>query len=85
MASTNYMDGAGSPFAPLASLMVDATAAALDGLRTVTINPITSLAKVQGRVKQRRQLRDMDARMLADIGLDRVTADLEAAKPFWKA
>jgi uncharacterized protein YjiS (DUF1127 family) len=65
--------------------MVDATAAALDGLRTVTINPISTLARFNARSKQRRQLKGLDDRMLADIGLNRISANKEANKPFWIA
>jgi uncharacterized protein YjiS (DUF1127 family) len=39
-----------------------------------------------GRSVQRRALRELaqDARLLADIGLDREQALREAAKPFWR-
>ena len=85
MANVYQVYGNSSPVAPLAALMVDATAAALDGLRTVTINPISTLVRLQSRIQQRRQLRGLDDRMLADIGLTRKAADQEANKPFWKA
>jgi len=35
------------------------------------------------RARMRRALREMDDRMLADIGLTRSEADTEARKPFW--
>jgi len=35
------------------------------------------------RTEERRQLLDLDARMLRDIGMTRGQAELEAAKPFW--
>ncbi|MAO90699.1 MAG: hypothetical protein CMM78_08755 [Rhodospirillaceae bacterium] len=85
MANVYQVYGNASPVAPLAALMVDATAAALDGLRTVTINPINTLVRFQARAQQRRQLKGLDDRMLADIGLTRKAADKEANKPFWKA
>lgn len=37
------------------------------------------------RADQRRQLLDLDARMLRDVGLTREQALDEAAKPFWRA
>lgn len=37
------------------------------------------------RIESRRQLLELDERMLSDIGLDRATVIREASKPFWKA
>lgn len=37
------------------------------------------------RHEQRARLANMDARILRDMGLDRVDALNEAAKPFWRA
>lgn len=37
------------------------------------------------RHRQRRRLRELDARLLADIGIDCDLARAEAAKPFWRA
>lgn len=37
------------------------------------------------RSKQRRYLLELDDYLLRDIGLDRITAMREAAKPFWRA
>ena len=36
------------------------------------------------RTRSRRQLAELDDRMLADIGIDRATAQIEADKPFWR-
>ncbi|MDJ0948099.1 MAG: DUF1127 domain-containing protein [Alphaproteobacteria bacterium] len=36
------------------------------------------------RARQRRQLGALDGRMLADIGVDRASAQIEVAKPFWQ-
>lgn len=36
------------------------------------------------RARTRRQLRDLDDRLLADAGITRDQAREEAAKPFWK-
>lgn len=50
-------------------------------LRTVTL----ALAGAMHRMRSRRQLRELDARLLADIGLSREAALQEARKPFWEA
>lgn len=85
MANTQQMYGAGSPFAPLAYLLVEATDAALEGLRTLAINPIATLAQYQARAEQRRRLAEMEDHLLSDIGLNRAEADKEAKKPIWVA
>jgi uncharacterized protein YjiS (DUF1127 family) len=35
------------------------------------------------RARSRRQLAELDDRMLADIGIDRATAHAESERPFW--
>ena len=37
------------------------------------------------RRRQRRQLADLDNRLLDDIGLDHARRDVEISKPFWQA
>lgn len=37
------------------------------------------------RYRQRRQLRELDAALLRDIGISDAEAGAEASKPFWKA
>jgi uncharacterized protein YjiS (DUF1127 family) len=37
------------------------------------------------RIRMRRARREMDDRMLADIGIDRSVTDREASKPWWRA
>lgn len=58
----------------------DAPAAPRGAIRRV----LATLRTWQVRVRTRRQLLTFNDRMLADIGLSRVDADREAAKPFWK-
>ena len=36
------------------------------------------------RHRQRRQLGELDDRLLDDVGLTRATADAERCKPFWR-
>lgn len=38
----------------------------------------------QERARQRRQLLELDDRMLRDIGVSRYDAEREASKPFWQ-
>ena len=44
---------------------------------------LRDIAFLHERQRQRRQLRDLDDRLLADIGLTRYQAEVEARKPFW--
>lgn len=44
-----------------------------------------TLCRWQARVESRRQLAELDDRMLADIGVTADEARAEAAKPFWKS
>ena len=43
-----------------------------------------ALVHIQDRINQRRELSQLDDRMLADIGITRSQALKEASKPFWK-
>jgi uncharacterized protein YjiS (DUF1127 family) len=43
------------------------------------------MAQWHDRMTQRRQLKDLDDRLLADIGVNRIDACNESAKPFWQA
>jgi len=38
----------------------------------------------QDRARGRRMLRELDERMLHDIGIDRSVAEQEASTPFWR-
>ena len=59
----------------------DATAALRDAIRKA----LATLRIWHWRARTRRQLLALDDRMLSDIGLSRVEAAREAAKPFWQA
>lgn len=52
-------------------------------------SPITAVYRVfatwMERHEQRAHLAEMDDRMLSDIGLNKIDALNEAAKPFWRA
>ncbi|WP_126976066.1 DUF1127 domain-containing protein [Frigidibacter oleivorans] len=51
------------------------------GLRRVALLP--ALARMRAARRQRRHLLMLDPHLLADIGLDRASAEREAARPAW--
>jgi uncharacterized protein YjiS (DUF1127 family) len=51
--------------------------------RRVRRNPISAALRMLTLRRERRRLAALDARLLDDIGIDRSTADLEAARPVW--
>jgi uncharacterized protein YjiS (DUF1127 family) len=56
------------------------------GTAAVPFGDIVRLAaECYRRAQSRRQLRELDDRLLADIGLSREAAREEARKPFWQA
>ncbi len=57
----------------------------LAGLAHAAHSAFLSLALWQRRREQRRYLLSLDDRLLRDIGLTRVEAEIEADKPFWRA
>jgi len=42
------------------------------------------IATWQSRAKQRRELQEMEPRILRDLGLSKAEAAFESAKPFWR-
>ena len=60
----------------------------LPSCEETVINPTKSLLKTLGmwidRAHQRKQLAKLDDRMLKDIGITRIEANREIAKPFWR-
>lgn len=44
-----------------------------------------ALARMQQRRRERRQLAELDERLLRDIGIERADALRESRKPFWRA
>ena len=46
---------------------------------------LKTLSAWESRSRQRRKLTDMDDHLLADVGISRRQATIEAAKPFWQA
>lgn len=47
------------------------------------LNPLRWLVSALAARRQRLHLEDLDAHLLEDIGIDRMTARMEASRPFW--
>lgn len=58
---------------------------AVPGVRETVKALFATLWTWRFRARTRHQLARLDARMLRDIGLDPMTADKEATKPFWQS
>ncbi|MBE9557166.1 MAG: DUF1127 domain-containing protein [Proteobacteria bacterium] len=54
------------------------------GLGRLFLASLQTLQLWYERSRQRRRLAQMDDRLLRDIGIDRIAAMEEAAKPFWR-
>ncbi|MDD9914923.1 MAG: DUF1127 domain-containing protein [Rhodospirillaceae bacterium] len=54
-------------------------------LSTAAIRTACTVQVWRERARQRQTLATLNDRMLADIGIDRVAANVEASKPFWRA
>lgn len=67
-----------------ATVLEDAGTALGAWLRALPGRLLVALFDWQQRAAQRRRLLQLDARMLADIGLSRADAEREAMKPFWR-
>jgi uncharacterized protein YjiS (DUF1127 family) len=52
--------------------------------RTIIGRAVDTLLTWQTRAFQRRHLRQLSDRLLADIGLTRADVELESGKPFWR-
>ena len=63
------------------------TASPVAALVTALVNlpehAVATAITWQQRVNERQHLRDLDDRMLSDMGLSRADVDKEVAKPFW--
>ena len=53
-------------------------------LSNTALRAVCTLETWQERAQQRYALATLSDRMLADIGVDRASANVEAAKPFWR-
>ena len=58
--------------------------AAFAALRDQAVKFWAACVAFENRRQSRRALSEMDERMLADIGVTRYEARLEASKPFWR-
>ena len=66
--------------ADVPSFTIGRALALVAGTVAVGVEALVNRAEVR---KSRRQLAELDDRLLRDIGLDRATARLEATKGFW--
>ena len=57
----------------------------LGGVKFAIVRLFEMLSEWQKRERQRHQLRELDDRLLRDIGISRVDAGREVSKPFWRA
>ena len=55
-----------------------------DDLGRFFLASLKSLQLWYERTRQRRHLAQLDERLLADIGIDRIAAMKEVSKPFWR-
>lgn len=55
------------------------------GARSWSGAAFSKLTQWHDRATQRRQLSELDDRLLADIGVNRIDAGHESSKPFWQA
>lgn len=53
-------------------------------LASLVLTVSDAMATRMERARERRQLSELDPRMLKDIGLNRADAERESAKPFWQ-
>lgn len=59
--------------------------AALPPLSRVVLAAATCVVTWEARSRTRKGLKHLDAHLLRDIGLDPMTAQAQAARPFWRA
>ena len=75
LSSVREIARAEAPFLPLGRAF-----ALIAGTVVVGVEALVARAEIR---KSRRQLAELDDRLLRDIGLDRGTARFEASKGFW--
>ena len=65
------------------SLMVEAVSDIYSGVASLVTSAALTVYGWQNRVEQRRHLKSLDRRLMADMGLTLDQVDHEAEKPFW--
>jgi uncharacterized protein YjiS (DUF1127 family) len=58
--------------------------AIMSAVATATLRAACTVQAWRARARQRQVLATLDDRMLKDIGINRMTARREVAKPFWR-
>ena len=56
----------------------------LGGVKFAIVRAFEVLAVWQARERQRHHLRELDDRLLRDMGISRADVEHEASKPFWR-
>ncbi len=56
----------------------------LGGVKFAIVRVFEMLGVWQARERQRHHLRELDDRLLRDMGISRADVELEASKPFWR-
>jgi len=74
-----------NPPPALPKAKADAGAGWFPSAQQILIRAADALFTWEDRIRERRSLGALDDRMLHDIGVDRASADTEAAKPFWRS
>ena len=75
---------ASAAMAGSANLILGTAHAILEGAALVATDVKTFVVRGMDRAEQRRHLRNLDARLLDDIGLSRGDVVTETEKPFWR-
>jgi len=74
-----------SPPPTLPNLQADTGAGWFLSAQQILIRVADAIFTWEDRIRERRYLGALDDRLLHDIGVDRASADNEAAKPFWRS
>lgn len=69
---------------PLPNSKAESGSGWLTSAQEILIRASDAMFAWEDRVRERRYLGALDDRLLHDIGVDRASADAEAAKPFWR-
>lgn len=85
--NTEYKKGdlMGGALFDTADVFVSGIGGVIDGLQASLRTVGDVVVKWHARSVQRRHLMELDDRLLADMGMDRVDARNEGDKPFWRA
>src|SRR5262245_40567749 len=83
MRGCSHVNPGGRPMSPFVAIHSAVPAVARRRRLSAATRTLTAVFAWTERARSRRQLPELDDRMLADIGLDRASAHEEAERPFW--